>query len=177
VNVQVPDGFPRAGTYPLVVNYRGLVSAPYSLQINPAQPGVLAPAAFKVENRQYLAAVHASNGALVSNGQIAGVARAPAAPGETLLIFGTGFGTVANTQAIAGTVNNRTAPFDHSLEIAIGGVPAEVPYAGLAPGLVGVGQINVVVPDGLPTGDHAVVIRFDGATLPQNNLLLPVQRN
>ena len=41
---------------------------------------------------------------------------------------------------------------------AIDGQPAEVLFAGPAPGLTGVGQVNVRVPRGLSRGVHQLVI-------------------
>ena len=40
----------------------------------------------------------------------------------------------------------------------IGGVPAIVKFAGPAPGFVGLGQVNILVPSGVPTGDAVPLI-------------------
>jgi uncharacterized protein (TIGR03437 family) len=37
--------------------------------------------------------------------------------------------------------------------VTIGGVPARVTFSGLAPGFVGLYQVNVQVPPGAPAGD------------------------
>jgi adhesin/invasin len=47
---------------------------------------------------------------------------------------------------------------------AIVGQSAEVLFAGLAPGYVGVGQVDVVVPSGLPAGEHMLVIAIGGVS-------------
>jgi uncharacterized protein (TIGR03437 family) len=49
----------------------------------------------------------------------------------------------------------------------IDGQPANVPFAGLAPGLVGVGQVNVVLPETLPPGEHQLVIAIGGVNTNQ----------
>jgi len=176
VNVQVPDSYSSAGTYPLVLTYRALASAPYSLAINLVEPGLLAPAAFKVGGKQYVAAVHGATGKLVANSSIPGVAAAPAVPGETIVIYGTGWGGVQDTSAIAGDVNTRASNLEGSVLFAIGSAPAQKPaYAGLTPGLVGVDQFNVVVPDSAPNGDLALVATLNGVAIPQT-LFLPVQK-
>ena len=72
-------------------------------------------------------------------------------------VYGTGFGALNPlpadgqlTQVLATTISAVTA--------TIGGVPAEVLYAGAAPGLIaGVVQINVRVPDG-PSANLAAPI-------------------
>jgi uncharacterized protein (TIGR03437 family) len=47
-------------------------------------------------------------------------------------------------------------------EVRIGGVAAKVLFSGLAPGLKGVWQINVLIPDGAPAGSAPVIIHYDG---------------
>jgi uncharacterized protein (TIGR03437 family) len=46
--------------------------------------------------------------------------------------------------------------------VRIGGVPAQVLYSGLAPGLQGVWQINVLIPDNAPAGRVPVNISYEG---------------
>jgi uncharacterized protein (TIGR03437 family) len=38
--------------------------------------------------------------------------------------------------------------------VTIGGAPAQVPFLGLAPGFVGLGQMNVLVPESIAAGDR-----------------------
>jgi uncharacterized protein (TIGR03437 family) len=48
--------------------------------------------------------------------------------------------------------------------VTIGGIPARVMFSGLAPGYVGLYQVNVEVPEGLPESDSV------GVVLTMNNL-------
>ena len=50
-------------------------------------------------------------------------------------------------------------------EVRIGGIPAKVLFSGLAPGLKGVWQINILIPEGAPTGSVPVSITYDGDEL------------
>jgi uncharacterized protein (TIGR03437 family) len=78
----------------------------------------------------------------------------PAARGSILMVYGTGFG-VANPIAQDGLSWLASA-----VSATIGGLPAEVTFAGLAPGYSpGLQQINIRIPDGCPTG-AAVPIRL-----------------
>jgi uncharacterized protein (TIGR03437 family) len=40
----------------------------------------------------------------------------------------------------------------------IGGIPATVQFAGLAPGFVGLGQVNILIPPDAPKGDAVPLI-------------------
>ncbi len=72
----------------------------------------------------------------------------------TLVILATGLGAVnppVDSGAIppSGTLSKSVA----SPSILVGGVPAQVVFSGLAPGFVGVNQINIIIAPGTPTGD------------------------
>jgi uncharacterized protein (TIGR03437 family) len=57
----------------------------------------------------------------------------------------------------------------------VGGVPATVYYAGIAPGLVeGAMQVNVQIPDGISSGSVPVVLQVGSATS-QAGVLVYVQ--
>ncbi len=79
----------------------------------------------------------------------------PAQIGETVSLFVTGLGAVnpaigdgsaGPTDPLSNTTNTITA--------YIGGTQATVTYAGLAPQLGGLYQINLTVPPGVPSGDN-----------------------
>ena len=161
VNIQIPDGIPTGGPVPVVVSYQGQSSAPAMIAINALQPGLLAPASFKVGAIQYAAAVHGATGVFAGNGNIPGVPAAPAIPGETLIFYGIGFGPVSQTR-VAGQIASGQTVLANAFTILIGGSPATVSYAGLAPGLVGVYQFNVVVPANLQAGDQPVQAALNG---------------
>ena len=42
--------------------------------------------------------------------------------------------------------------------MTIGGLPAAVDFAGLAPGFIGLGQMNIAVPADTPAGDTVPVV-------------------
>lgn len=168
INLQVPDGV-AAGSAAVVVSYAGQQSAAATLAVKAQQPGFLSPSSFSVNGKQYVVAVHAATGAFVGNGMVAGVPAAPAVTGETLILYGVGFGTV-NGATVAGKVAGSAATLTSPFTMTIGGVTANVTYEGLAPGLVGLYQFNVVTPVVASTGDAAI------QTTPstQQTLFLPV---
>ena len=93
VNVQVPSGVSTGESVGVVVNYKSQATAPATLTIEPLAGAIFAPAAFKVNGKQYVGAYHV-NGTPITNGNIHGLPAAPAAPGETVQFYGLGFGHV-----------------------------------------------------------------------------------
>jgi adhesin/invasin len=52
----------------------------------------------------------------------------------------------------------------------IGSTAATVSFAGLAPGWVGLVQVNLVVPAGLATGTYPLTVTIDGQTSNAGNI-------
>ena len=124
------------------------------------------PAFFVIATR-YVAATHANGVSVGPPGLVPGGNFTPAAPGETIQIFGTGFGAAVNGKTLAAPVS-LTSP----TTVTIGGKLAAVAYAGMtAPGL---DQLNVTIPDGLPDGDARVVATIDGVTT-QSNVFVTIK--
>jgi uncharacterized protein (TIGR03437 family) len=91
-----------------------------------------------------------------------------------MVLYGIGFGPVT-PDASAGDIvqqdNNLILPF----QVFIGGMPATVSYAGLAPGTVGLYQFNVVVPPMAP-GDAVPLTFALGGSTGQQVLYTAVER-
>jgi uncharacterized protein (TIGR03437 family) len=124
-------------------------------------------------NTPYVLATHA-DGTLVGvdSASISGPGYfSPALPGETITIYGTGFG-VAMTPAPSGQVMSAPAALANTVSITIGGVPAVVVYAGV---LNGTDQLNVTIPTSLPSyGTEAVIATVNGVST-QTNLSMLVE--
>jgi uncharacterized protein (TIGR03437 family) len=145
VNAQIPSNI-AAGPQTITVQTNNGTSAAYPITVNAAQPGMLAPSSFVIGGKQYVAALHADGAFVLPVGAIAGVVSRPAQPGETILLYGIGFGSVTptiNAGQIAGVANQLALP----LTISFAGAGASISYGGLAPGFVGLYQFNVVVPN------------------------------
>jgi uncharacterized protein (TIGR03437 family) len=171
VNATIPDNI--ATGVASVVSYQSQTATAAPLAINALEPDLFAPAAFKVGAIQYVAAVHNATGGYVSNGNISDVPAAPAVPGETLIFYGIGSGPVTQGK-VAGQIASGQTSLANSFTMTIGGSPATIQYAGLAPGLVGLYQFNVVVPANLPTGDQPVEFSLNGMAVDLQTLFLPV---
>jgi uncharacterized protein (TIGR03437 family) len=114
-----------------------------------------APGAFIVAQTTHLLAQNLPDYSLNS-------AQLPQAPGQYCTLYVTGQGAV-NPPVATGNVapdNPLSLPMAQ-VQVKIGGQPAEVPFAGLTPGFVGLMQINVKIPD-IPAGDQPVEITIGG---------------
>jgi uncharacterized protein (TIGR03437 family) len=88
-------------------------------------------------------------------------ANRPAEAGEVITVFGTGIGGLTNAPATgAAASSSPTAVSRIPCTITIGGVEAEVLFAGLAPDNMGLAQWDVRVPSSLPAGRTPLIIRF-----------------
>ena len=171
VNVQVPSGIPN-GAQPVVVTTYGGSSTAYSVNVNTTQPGLLAPPQFIIGGRQNVVALFSNTLTYVLPVNVSGVATARARPGDNLTLYGIGFGQVT-PDIPAGQVVQQQNALQNSLHITIGGVQANVTYAGLAPGFVGLYQFNVTVPS-VPASDTTPVAFTLGGTAGLQALVLAI---
>jgi uncharacterized protein (TIGR03437 family) len=151
VNAQVPSNVGTGPQNVIVTNGNG-ASAPYSVTVNATAPGLWAPPFLQIGGKQYVGAFHANGTYVLPAGALAGIVSSPAAAGETILMYGIGFGGVHNPSFSAGQVVTALNSLDLPLLLNFGGMPAPSPaYAGLLPPFVGLYQFNVVVPN-VPSG-------------------------
>ena len=173
INMQVPSTVATNITLPVVVTVKGQTSNTLTLPIKARNGGFLAPASFKVGNKQYIYAAKA-DGSVVSNGTIPGVANNPAKPGETVVLFGIGFGPVTPfSTPYAGQIASAALPLGFPVSMKLGGLNATLLYQGLAPGFVGLYQFNVTIPIGLAAGDALIETTQNGEAIGQT-LYLPI---
>jgi uncharacterized protein (TIGR03437 family) len=136
VNVQVPDAV-AAGLQEVVVKSPDGTSATYKVTVNDVEPGIFAPPSLQAGGKQYA-------GVILADGSLASAAASVRA-GDTVTLYGIGFGAVAPNLASGEIVRNANSVV-LPLQIYFGDTAATVTYAGLAPGTLGLYQINVVVP-------------------------------
>ena len=136
--------------------------------VNATQPGLLAPPSFKLGGNQYVVAQFADGTYVLPAGSIAGINSRPAHPGETIVIYGIGFGPVIPNIS-AGMVVTQANQLVAPLRILFGQTLAQAPYFGLAPNFVGLYQFNIVVPE-VPDND-LVPISFSLGGIPGTQTL------
>ena len=163
INCVAPEGL-GSGEVSVVVSNASGASEALRVPAAARAPGLLAPASFLVDGRQYVAALHTDQSFVGPEGLIAGAPFRPASAGDRLLLYGVGFG--ATTPAVpAGSITTQAATLPN-VEVKLNGTPVSVEYAGLAGGFVGLYQFNLVVPEGV-TGAARLTVSVDGLALPQ----------
>jgi uncharacterized protein (TIGR03437 family) len=162
VNVLTPSDT-ALGPVDVKVAYNGQSSPAAAVSMQATAP------AFFLASARYLAATHV-DGSLVGPAGLfaqAPAATTPAKPGETILLYGTGFGAAA--PAIAdGQLTDKLASLSALPVITIGGITANVSFAGLIPGYAGLYQLNVEVPSTASDGDQSVIATATGAASPSS---------
>jgi uncharacterized protein (TIGR03437 family) len=165
INAQVPSGT-GTGSLPVVVTTAGGASASYSIQVNGTEPGLLAPAVFILNGNQNVVALLNNTLTYDLPVKVAGVNTALAKPGDTLTMYGIGFGTTTPS-ILAGQVVTGLNALTANVQITIGGAPATVSYQGFAPGYVGLYQFNVLVPSIAANTNAPIIMTVNGAAIPQ----------
>jgi len=156
VNVLAPDDLSVGGTVQVVLSNAGVTSAPFPVKAAALQPGLLAPANFKINGMQYVTAFLPDGKYALPTGAI-GNSR-PAKPGEVIVMYGLGFGPVSPDLA-TGTLETHANKLQNPLAMSFENIGATLQYDGLAPQYAGLYQFNVVVPT-VPDND-AVPLTFN----------------
>lgn len=152
LNAQVPYEIAGRGTSRVEVRMEGELRARGAVAV-----AASAPALFTAGGGDGAAAVLNEDGSLNSEAN-------PAARGSLVTLFATGEGLC---DPAAGTGRPAAPPYGRPLlpvRLTMGGIEAEVVYAGRAPGFAGLMQINARVPAGfVPTGWLALELTVGGA--------------
>jgi uncharacterized protein (TIGR03437 family) len=166
VNVMVPYGVSGRASTAVQVSYLGVNSAAISYNVNATVPGIYT-----------LNQTGSGQGAILDQNLSGNTSANPAAPGSVVAIYMTGEGITTPP-----SVTGQLAPTNGSglntpvltVTATVNGAPAQVQYAGSAPGLVyGVMQVNVQIPANAPAGSLPIVITV-GTTNTQTGVTVAV---
>ena len=164
INVQVPtDLSPSQQT--LTVSSTGQPDVQAQFNMVQDAPGIFPQS---INGQTFALALHADGSTITPS--------SPAAQGETITIYGTGFGgtTPARPAGLA-VPSSPVYVLNDPASVQLNGVPLQVTSAFALAGSVGVDAIQVLVSgDGLPTATNAqLTITVNGQT--SNTILLPMQ--
>ena len=163
INVLAPDD-PSLGAVQVQVT-----SGQAASNILTAQKAQFSPALF-ILTQGYAVVQHADSSLIGKSGLISGLTTTPAAPGETVVFWATGFGPTSPALP-TGQVVAAPSLMANTVTFTIGGVAAHVAWAGQVGS--GLCQFNVTVPNNLPSGDAAVVAQVGGVQT-QTGVLISV---
>ncbi len=152
INFQAPFEIRGRPSAQVVVTRNGQSSAPVNVAVMEVLPGI-----YTLDGANAVA-VHNADFSLVTPGR-------PLVAGEFAFVYASGLGQAANEPA-TGAASPESAPVGAAVRVILGGIPCEVQFAGLAPGLVGVYQVNFRVPAGVASGAQDMTILVAGSTSP-----------
>ncbi|HEY4365360.1 MAG TPA: IPT/TIG domain-containing protein [Bryobacteraceae bacterium] len=146
LNVVAPETVPTSGTVEVQVVRYGIGSPRVQVPAGPFSPGIFS---YTTQGRSYAAA-------FTAEGALEGPDK-PLARGTTVSFFATGLGLAGGSTG--DLIEARPNRLPTTPTVTIGGVAAQVSYAGSAPGLTaGLNQVNVVIPSNASAGATVPVV-------------------
>ncbi len=164
INAQLPFETP-AGTVQVQARRGNLTSETRTVQVAAASPGIFT---LNQQGTGAGAILHANSPRVVSSSD-------PATAGEFLSIFCTGLGAVSPSVP-SGNVGPGSPPATTQSPplVDVGGMAAQVSFSGLAPGFVGLYQVNIQVPAGVQPGNE-VPLKITMNSVPGNTVTIAVR--
>jgi uncharacterized protein (TIGR03437 family) len=161
VNAQAPSTL-TPGPAAVTVTNGTQNSTPFSTVVQTDEPGLLSAPANEVSDSITI---------FLPDGSVAKTVK----PGDTIILYGIGFGPTTPDVA-AGQIATETDQLKGHFEVSFaaggGNQSAEVTYAGHVPGMVGLYQFNVVVPNqGSAPYAASLTCFFNGKPLPSPYLV------
>jgi len=159
INFQMPSAT-APGSVPIVVMTNAGSSSGLTSTVTPVQPGLFVNPNLRAKALNQDLTLHTP--------------QTPIGAGGFVLLYLTGMGPT--TPAVADgqpAPTNPLAVLSGSVSATVGGLPATVQFAGLAPGFAGLTQVNVQIPPGLSLGDQPVFVSVNG--IPTNAGLVTVK--
>jgi minor extracellular serine protease Vpr len=167
INVQVPWEFQGQSSVSMKVSVTGnesyLQSNVYTVPLATYCPN------FFLETGGIAAAVDVTLGTIVSQ-------NAPVQRGDVVSLYANGLGPVTNQNVVVSGLPSPLSPLAATTTlptVTIGGVNAAVYSSDLAPYIVGLYQVNITVPSGVPSGMQPVVLTIGGVST--TAALLPIK--
>lgn len=163
--VMPPSGASAQPGIPLVINVPNQQPVTAWLGLQTVAPAFFTWQTGTAASGKYLVAQHAD----YSNVGAAGLFpnepanfTTPAIPGETIILYGTGLGPTSPA-ITPGIITNQIYPLAVTPTATVGGMAAQVQFAGLIPTLSQVYQVNVTIPSGVAPGDATLVLNVNGS--------------
>jgi uncharacterized protein (TIGR03437 family) len=141
------------GSVQIVVTSGSTVTAPFTVTMN-----AVAPTLLLFNPLGAVVATHA-NYSLAGSAALYAGASTPATPGETVVLYGIGFGLPVNGLTNGSAVQSGSLPL--AVACQVGSSPAAVVAALISPGLY---QLNLTIPSSVAFGDNAVTCTYNSVS-------------
>jgi uncharacterized protein (TIGR03437 family) len=163
INLQLPSDA-AVGNSTLTVSSQGQPDVQTALTVAQDAPGLFQQV---VNGQSFIVAAHADGSSVT--------AASPAQAGETITIYGTGFGSSAPARPEGYPVpSSPPCVLQDAISATINGEPAAPSSAFAAPGAIGIDAVQVAVPADAPSGTSVQVTVTAGGQQ-SNMVLLPIQ--
>ena len=172
INIITPPAAVTGKGVPVVISIPGQPNINTWIATQPLAPSLFTWATGTADTGVYAVAQHVNFtnvGKINLFPTLAADFTTPATPGETIILYGTGFGPT-NPPIAAGIVTDKLYPLNPLPTATLGGLPAKVVFAGLVPPLSQIYQFNITLPAGIGSGDWPLVLSVNG-TLSYNALI------
>jgi len=165
INAIVPFALYRSTSTQMEVMLHGKSLAALPLSVSPAAPSI-----FTIDSSGV------GQGAILNQDSTGNSAANPAKKGSVVVIFATGAGET-DPASIDGQVTGTVLPKPLlPVSVLIGGLTAQVLYAGAAPELIaGVIQVNALVPEGVSSGAAVPVALTVGQAVSPSGVTLAIK--
>jgi uncharacterized protein (TIGR03437 family) len=162
IRAQVPFDLTPGDSVSIRVINNGRVSAPQTMLVFPARPGIL--------ETDGVVNAFDGNGNPISSSN-------PARPGGTLTIRAVGLG-VTDPLPATGAAAPPSSAVVNPVRVFVGGEEVPVSGAGLVPGLVGIYQVKVLLPNNVATGPDVPVVLLQAgiSSDSSSNVGIPIVR-
>jgi uncharacterized protein (TIGR03437 family) len=160
---------------PVIVKVNGQFSAAFNLTLQSLAPSFFTWGPATADFGKYLIAQHADFTNIGKVGLFPGTPASfttPAKPGETIILYGTGFGPT-NPPIANGIETDKVYYLTPMPTATLGGSPATVIFGGLIPPFSQVYQFNVTIPSNAANGDSPLIVIVSGT--PSVSGLITVQ--
>ena len=175
VNIITPATPSTGNGVPVVVSVNGQPSAAFSITLQNLAPSFFAWSPSTADFGKYLVAQHAAMN-YTNVGKVGlfpgtpATFTTPAKPGETIILYGTGFGPTS--PVIPPGIESLTTNYSLSPTptATVGGISAPVVFAGVVATLSDVYQFDITIPLSAPSGDLPLIVNVNG-TLSTSGLI------
>lgn len=160
LNLQAPYELAGRNSTNVVITRDGLSSATVLVPVAEAAPGLFV--------------ISETGGAILNQDSTLNTPANPAPRGGAVVVFGTGQGLVTSPVPTGGPALADPLSGRNGVTATVGGNPAQVLFAGLAPGFVGLLQVNLLLPEEGPSGDAVPIQVFVDGVPTQEGVTLSI---